>query len=185
MRTNTEGSRQNTAAHVLPLKELELPTLKSAPSQLCFPRKHLPLAVGGRLHTQITLRSLVPHMAQLSLSHHHCLCSRSAQLSGAAAACREGSSWTGATPQSWSGWVHRGWGGLLPATGHPGPLHPARSLGRPAGRDRCEARWAHTHRTWLQWVGTSWLPCGWLPSLGRRKGLELEVCSLKPSCHLQ
>ena len=75
--------------------------------------------------------------------------------------------------------------GLLPALGHPGPLHPAQSLRWPAGRDGCEARWAHAHRTWLQWVGTSWLPCGWLPSLGRWKGLELEVCSLKPSCRLQ
>ena len=65
MWTYTEGSRQNTTARVLPLKELELPTLKSAPSHPCFPRKRLPLAAGGRLHTQITLRSLVPHKAHL------------------------------------------------------------------------------------------------------------------------
>lgn len=75
-----------------------MPTLKSAPSQPCLPSKFLPLAAGGRLHTQITLRSLVPHMAHPSLSHHRCLCSRSAQLFGSAAACGEGSFWTGATP---------------------------------------------------------------------------------------
>ena len=38
------------------------------------------------------------HVAHSSLSHHHCLCSRSAQLAVAAAAYGEGSSWTGASP---------------------------------------------------------------------------------------
>lgn len=101
----------------------------------------------GRLHTpDHPEKPGSPHVHP-SLSHHRCLC-RSAQLSGSGLLLLVGRDLPDrGTPGV--RWVLRGWGGLFPATGHPCPLYPARSLGRPAGRDLCEARWAHAHRTWL------------------------------------
>ena len=113
-----------------PLEKLQLSTRKAALLQACFPGKHLPLAVGGRLRTQITLRSS-PHMPTwawaainvfpvglLSPLVPLLLCGRASWLWGAP--------W-------WSGSAHRGWGTLLPTKGPPGTLHTTQSPGRPAG----------------------------------------------------
>lgn len=123
----TDGCRHNTAAGGASAYGARIAHPQVCSITALLPEEASPFGCGRKAALSDHPEKPGSHTAHPSLSHHHCLCSRSAQLAGAAAACGEGSSWTGAPP---------GGSGAPPCPGASWPSPPSMEPGM-----ACRRRW--------------------------------------------